>query len=299
MKRLFVLAGLVSATIALAGCSRELDVPASAKGDFEIILQTDYTRTVNDGMSTNWSENDALSVFYAPAGTTHWSGNYEFTVTVPETGHAKGTIGTLTGDSYDWHALYPHQSQNTVSRADTFFGGETQVQACGNDMSHLAGPAAPLHGRALGVAANEIPALLMEQAASVIRFELQNTFDEAVCVERIVFTAPTDIVGEYLVNFFPEDPIYTAREGSVSNTATLTVETPPDLQPDATSSFYLLVRPFTAAAGETLTVEMFGRTPDGTKRADITKEVVLTEDKTFHPGKIKTMKVSFGVEGAP
>ncbi|MDY6464561.1 MAG: fimbrillin family protein [Bacteroidales bacterium] len=299
MKRFFFLAGLVSAALALAGCARELDIPVSAKGDFDIILNAGDTRTVNDGMSTNWSENDALSVFYAPAGTTQWAGNCEFTVTDPETGHAKGSIGALTEESYDWYALYPYQSQNQVYKADTFFGGEAQVQKTDNDMSHLAGPTVPLFGRGLGVARDQIPSIQMMQASSVIRFDIQNKFDEAVCVKQITFTAPTDIVGEYTVNFFPEEPLYTAKDGSVSNTATLAVENPVSLEPDATSSFYLVVKPFAAASGETLTVQMVGRTPDGTKQAVVTKEIVLTADKTFHQGKIKTLKVPFGVEGDP
>ena len=111
MKKLLLFAGLVAATLSFVGCNKqEVDVPGLDGKKVEIILTDAQTRTVNDGMSTKWVDDDKLSVFYAPAGTTEWSANTPFTVTDATNNKATGEV-ELTEASYDWYLFYPYTKQ--------------------------------------------------------------------------------------------------------------------------------------------------------------------------------------------
>ena len=100
MKKALFFAGLAAATLSFVGCNKEADFAGNGT-PIEIVLNTVDTRTVNNGLETKWKANDALSVFYAPAGTTEWSANTKFTVTDTEAGLAKGEV-SLAAESNDW-----------------------------------------------------------------------------------------------------------------------------------------------------------------------------------------------------
>lgn len=302
MKKSLLFAGLAAATLAFVGCNKEAELP-SVGGDFEIVLNTVDTRTVNDGLSTKWAEKDALSVFYAPANTENWSSNIKFTVADTESGLAKGEVGELTATAYDWYLFYPYTSQipnptavnsDGVNKGYVTIGGQFQTQAGDGDMAHLAGSKVPLYGVTRKVAVGETPVVAMKQAAAVIRFQVQNKLDEEIQVSSVKFTAPTDIVGTYYIDFTGILPAYTASgENYVFDNATLTVTEPALLSRDASSELYLVVKPFLAEAASTLTVEVNVETPDGTKKGTVTKEITLEAETEFLAGKIKTLNVPF------
>ena len=109
MKKAFFFAGLAAAALTFVGCNKEADYAGNGT-PVEIVLNTVDTRTVNNGLETKWKANDALSVFYAPAGSTDWSENTKFTVTDTEAGLAKGEV-SLTAESNDWYLFYPYTLQ--------------------------------------------------------------------------------------------------------------------------------------------------------------------------------------------
>ena len=95
-KALFFFAGLVAVSLAFVGCNKEADMHVTGKKTAELRLSTVDTRTVNDGMNTEWANGDTLTVFYAPTGTTTWSQNTRFTVSDPDLG-----TYTVPGSVYD------------------------------------------------------------------------------------------------------------------------------------------------------------------------------------------------------
>ena len=179
MKKALFFAGLAAASLSFVACNKEADFAGNGT-PFEIQLSTVDTRTVNNGMNTNWKENDNLSVFYAPAGGEEWSENTKFTVSDPETGVANGEVN-LTASSYDWYLFYPYTYQipNPKSlKSDGSFGGyvyigsgasSSQKQNGLNSTAHLAGGDLPMVGVQKGVAASETPSVPMKHLTTVAR----------------------------------------------------------------------------------------------------------------------------------
>ena len=151
MKKVLFFAGLAAAALSLVGCNKEADLAVSGK-KVEIVLSNVDTRTVNDGMSTAWANEDALNVFVASAGSTEYGSNNKFVVDDAASNHATGTVTLGTGN-YDWYLLYPYDSHvttpaNTNAGYLTVGSGskKTQTQAGINNKEHLAGANLPVYG---------------------------------------------------------------------------------------------------------------------------------------------------------
>jgi len=295
MKKALLFAGLAAAALSFASCNKqEADVQSPDGKTVEIVLTNPATRTANDGLTTNWVSGDALNVFYAPTGTTTYSSNTEFDITDVDNNKATGTV-SLTEDAYDWYLLYPY-SKYIKTPANTSSGyipvgcksNASQTQAGLNSTAHLAGSNLPVWGVAKNVSASDNPAVEMKHVTSVVKVNLTNASSEAITVSEIAFTGTEDIVGTYYIDFSGDEPAF-AGSGTnyVSETATLAVSDADALAAGASAAFYIAVKPFTASAGDTLTVKV---TADA---GYVEKEVVLTKDVEFKSGYIKTLNVSF------
>ena len=302
MKKALLFAGLAAAALSFVGCNKEADLAPKSKS-VEIVLTDAQTRTVNDGMSTIWKSGDELTVFYAPASTTDWSANTKFTVQDVSSNRATGEV-TLEEDAYDWYAFYPYTSQlpnpttlnpETSSRKGyTTVGGQFQSQKYDDNMEHLAGTKVPVFGNVKNVPANEIPAIEMKNAASVVRFKVTNGKTEDLHILSVKFTAPEDIVGTYYIDFSGTAPSFVGSgESYVFDNVTVTNAAPDDLAPDSNSEFYAVIKPFTAASGSKLKLEIEAENVDGSKKGTTTKEITLTSNTEFKAGYIKTLTVPF------
>ena len=179
MKKAFFFVGLAAAALSLVGCNKEADLAVSGK-KVEIVLSNVDTRTVNDGMSTAWENEDALNVFVAPAGSTEYGSNNKFIVDDAASNHATGTV-TLGSGAYDWYLLYPYDSHVTTP-ASTNAGYMTigsgskkvQTQAGINSKEHLAGANLPVYGIVKNVPAEQTPVVSMKHVAAVICVNVTN-----------------------------------------------------------------------------------------------------------------------------
>ena len=298
MKKSFLFAGLAAA-LCLVGCNKEADFRVG-NDDFTVILNNVDSRTVNDGLHTNWVENDQLNVFYAPAGSTSWSNNIKFTVTDVASNLATGSVGELTESAYDWYFLYPYSSyvvSPTGLKADGTPSGYmtvgsaangSQQQAGYNSMAHLADSNVPVYGVVKGVAASEQPVVAMYQMTSVVKVNVKNQTEAPVHIMNVSLTAPVDIVGTYYLDITGAAPAFTpSGESYVSKTAVLNVSGHTDLAVGATATFYLAVKPFTVAAGSDLTVTVTGSNGEQA----LTK--TLAADAVFSAGRIKELNVNY------
>ena len=304
MRKSLFFAGLAAAALSFVGCNKEADLAPQSKS-VEIVLTDAQTRTVNDGMSTIWEQGDQLSVFFAPAGTTTWSANNQFTVQDVSSNRATGTV-TLEAEANDWYAFYPYTKQlpnpttlnpegSQYERSGyTTVGGKIQSQKEDDNKEHLAGKSVPVFGNVKNVPANEIPAIEMKNAASVVRFKVTNGTTKALHILSVKFTAPEDIVGTYYIDFSGTTPTF---EGSgatyVFDNVTVNNASPVDLAPDSNSEFYAVIKPFTAASGSKLTVEIEAENADGTNASTATKEITLTAATEFKAGYIKTFNLTY------
>ena len=299
MKKALFFAGLAAATLSFVGCNKEADY-AGRDGDFEVILNNDDTRTVNNGMQTTWAENDQLSAFYAPAGTTTWSGNIKFTVKEAGSNVATGKVGELTESAYDWYFLYPYSgyvASPTGLNAEGEPSGYMTVGSAANgsqrqsgydSMAHLAGSALPVYGVVKNVPADEQPVVAMHQLASVVKVNVKNATAAPVHITNVAVTAPVDIVGTYYLDITGAAPGFTpSGENYVSKTASLVVADHTDLAVGATASFYLAVKPFTAAAGSEFSVSVTASNGEQTSVKPLVAETV------FSAGKIKEVNVNY------
>lgn len=292
MKKLLLFAGLAAA-FAIVGCNKQETDYAGNDGKFTIRLATPETKTTNDGLSTKWAEGDALTVFYAKAGTTDYSENNKFEISSPEDGVANADI-TLASGSYDWYAFYPYNSYFTTPANDndnparTYIGGRSdraQTQAGYNSMEHVAGSNVPVYGVVKGVSSTNDPVIQMKHIASVAEIVVTNKSGKAVTITGVDLSAPdgVDIVGQYNISF-DATPTFTKYQDYQSNTAKLTVTDGTALANGASAKLYLVVKPFQA---KDLTVKV--TTDAGSQE----KSVSLSSAASFQAGHIKTLNVPF------
>lgn len=304
MKKSLFFAGLAAAALAFVGCNKEADYAGNGR-KVEIVLSDVATRTINSGMSTEWNAGDELSVFTAPAGTTTWSANTKFTVQDASANRATGEV-ELTADAYDWYAFYPYTRAipnpttlnpegSTYERSGyTTVGGQFQTQKMDDNMEHLAGVKVPVFGNVKNVPAGETPVIEMKNAASVVRFKVVNDLDEAIKVLSVKFTAPEDIVGTYYIDFSGTAPAFVGSGDTyVFDNVMVTNADPSGISPDSNADYYAVIKPFTAAAGAKLKVEVEAENADGTKKGTATKEITLAAATEFKPGYIKLLNIPF------
>lgn len=306
MKKALFFAGLAAAALTFVGCNKEADYAGNGR-KVEIVLSDVATRTINYGMSTEWKSGDELSVFTAPTGTDTWSSNIKFTVQDASANRAAGEV-ELTADAYDWYAFYPYTSQipnpTTLNPEGSSHersgyvtvGGQAQVQKSDDNKEHLAGTKVPVFGNVKNVPADEMPVIEMKNAASVACFKVTNALEEQIRILSVKFTAPEDIVGTYYIDFSGTAPAFVASGDTyVYDNVTVTNSDPSSIAPDSNGEFYAVIKPFTAAAGAKLTVEVEAESADGAKKATATKEVTLPAATEFKPGFIKTLNIPFDV----
>lgn len=300
MKKALLLTGLAfTFALFISGCQRETEFKDPTGTPVDILLTLDDTRTVNDGMSTKWEENDGLTCFFAPAGTDSYSNVIQFKIINPETGMASG-YANLTEAAYDWYLVYPYipwiDSPADRDKAVVEIGTTNQLQYGNDNMSELAGYRMPLYGVARNVPADEMPTVTMHQAAAVAAVNVTNGTTRALDIWKITLKAPCDIVGKYSIDFSTGEPVYTTApdKQDVYDEATLEVYSPDLIPAGGSARFYLALKPFTLAAGDKLTLEIEGGTYS--ERMTVTKELTVSEAVSFKPGYIKKLNVAFDGE---
>ena len=282
---LFKIAAWTAGLLALTQCASVQEVEFAAAGSsFEVFATPVDTRTVNSGLSTLWVEGDRFNLFHAAAGATSYVSDGAFAVDDIETGHAKGSVSSLGTDAYDWYMVYPYASSATAPTAVPVTvgaaSGAAQIQNGADDMSHLAGEAFPLSGKAQSVAADAVPTLPVAPIVSVIAVNITNPGEADVNITNVRFQAPEAIVGSFKVNVTGESPVFTPV--AASEEASLKVEGGALLKKGENAVFYLGIKPFVAAAGSTLTLTL----------NEEVHTLTLTRPVSFSAGKIKTLNVT-------
>ena len=284
-KRLFQILGLAVVSLALTECAvQEVEMAAPAGINFEVFATPTDTRTVNSGLYTQWESGDKFNLFHAKAGSATFTADGAFTVDDEETGHATGTVTSAVTAASDWYMVYPYASGSTSPKAASVKIGATagapQVQAEADDMTHLAGSAFPLAGKAAAVAAGVTPTLPVAPIVSVLAVNLTNPGEGTAHISSIRFKAPEAIVGTFQVDITGENPVFTPV--SASDEALLSIPGGAPLAKGENSVFYLGIKPFTAPAGATISLTV----------NDEVHSLTLTRPFTFAPGKIKALNLT-------
>ena len=303
-KHVYSLGLMLAATFTLTNCAQELDnpvYPGVEGAPFEILVSTPDTKTVNDRMATNWAEGDKLNVFHAVGENSEYKNNYAFEISDLEKGKFTGVLSETLDveEEYNWFAFYPYDSHiNTPANTNSGYmtvgskAKESQTQNGNNSMAHIAGPNYPLSGFAIATPAKDVPVIPMSHVSSLLEINVTNNSDQPLNVTEVTFTAPDNIVGTYYIDFTkaiaPESFVGSGND-YVSKTAKLEVKDAEELASDESAKFYLAVKPFVAAAGEKLTINVNG----------YSKELSLEKLVEFSAGKIKKLNFSYDKKNEP
>ena len=303
-KNLFAL-GLIAlaALTLLTNCSKsridvnEEDKTPSIQGSYELVANSsdkDLTKTVNSGMSTVWAASDKLTVFHAETTTSTYvkDGMFSTTDSDKDAGLFKGTLTSAleSGKAYDWYVIYPNKddistpANTTVSYNVGGRNDKPSTQTANDNKEHLDGSYFPLFGKATGVAYDAKPSVTMNHLASVVEVKVTNNSSAPLTVDYVTFTAPEGeaIFGQFKIDFTTSPVTYT-NSSNVSETAMLEVKSGSAIAIGNSASFFIGIKPFTAASGKTLKVSVNGHE----------KSLVLSSDATFQPGKIKTLNFNY------
>lgn len=281
---------------ALTNCTQEIENPAQQPEEtgypFEIVASTVDTKTVNDGMHTKWAEGDQINLFHAVTDGTDYKNNGAFTVKDVEAGSFTGNLSETLDveEEYDWYALYPYSDKITTPGERTagfvyigYSSGLNQTEY--NSTASLKGSVCPLYGVAKAVPGADMPSIEMKHLSSVVAIKITNKTNEPLTVTEASITAEEDIVGTYYIDITGESVNYTPSAANyVKNTAVVKITGEVDaLSTDESATLYAAIKPFTAEAGQKLTLSVNG----------YSKELTLPKDVTFSAGKIKTVNFSY------
>ena len=135
----------------------------------------------------------------------------------------------------------------------------------------------PLWGQDNRVDKKERPRFKMKYPYAVAAIEITNNTPGNIVVASAGIKATEDIVGEFTID---NSGKLTKINGKTSSTATTTIKNAP-ISSANTQTFYMPVKPFTAAAGKKLTVYVNGSYRD----------ITLEKELKFEAGKITTISV--------
>ena len=299
MKRTLIpLIVMAAAAIASVSCNKEEPVaPDVQEGGipFEFYAKGISSKTTNSGLKTFWSAGDQVNLFHADANSTTYIPDGAFTTaTAGESVTFTGELASAltNGSDYDWYAIYPY-NKNITTPANTGDKGYVtvgssksghQTQTGNSNKDHIAGTNYPIAGAVEDVTAPTTPSITMSHLTTLMAVNVKNGTTSPITVSEISFTGTEDIVGTYYINFVSDPVVYTkSGESYVGNKATLQVSGGTDIAANATATFYLAVKPFTAPASGTLTIDVIA--DNGRQR----RSKVLASATSFVAGKINTL----------
>ena len=294
MKKILSWGMMLAAAFTLTNCAKEIDTPVqepeSVGYPFEIVASTVDTKTVNDGMSTKWAAGDKLNVFHVLSDETNYVNDNDFTVSDIEAGVFTGTIAEQLDveEEYDWYVMYPYNEKvitpGEKTAGFTYIGYSTGLNQTGyNSMASLKGSVCPLYG--IAKYAGVRPEITMNHLSSIVAINVTNKNEDPLTISSASFTAPEDIVGSYFIDITGESVVYTPSDANyVKNTAIVNVTSGATaLAKGESAILYAAIKPFTAAAGQKLTLSVNG----------YSKEIELSNPVTFAAGKIKTLNFGY------
>lgn len=141
MKTTTKFAALVCASFVLAGCQQDAPIVETQAGPGEIEItasngEADATRTVLNGLQTEWLANDQIGVFSPEAGA---SNSVLMAQTAGKTSNFRGSFAwSSTAATHSFYAYYPYQSGTFPATAVPVFVPNYQQQESGNSTKHLA-----------------------------------------------------------------------------------------------------------------------------------------------------------------
>ena len=282
MKKYITLLSMVAALFSFTGCLDEQlgqtqggNVEAGA--EFTITLNP-ATRTVNDGMRTNWEEGDKVNVFHAVSGSKDYvnDGAFEFDSGSSFTGRLAESL--KSDETYDWYVSYPYNESMESPEAMIINIPADQYQSEDGSMAHLAGDLCPLAGTAKSIVASPVNSVVisMKRLVTVMKIKVTNYEANPMDLSLVSFMAngcthenetvnlmagahAQTITGTYEVDFTSSKVIYNHVDkgmGSGSPRPLIHLNTPKTIGLNESATVYLAAIPFYIPNATSLTIGM-------------------------------------------
>lgn len=291
MKKIFALATLLVAALALTNCSKEEIVTPEVEGkNFELFASMGNTRTTMDNLVTSWANGDAMNVW--TAATEGFTSHGQFTISDVANGKFEGTLNEAFDNTTanDWYALYPYNSKISAPDGSSYMyvGHSAPVQTGNNSQAHLSGSSAPLYGIAKAVAGTDTPVFQMHHLSSFVRVRVTNNTTAPFAVASVTLYSDNNYVaGSYYVDVTGDTVEYNPSGGNYTKTeVTLTVKEGEEIAVGEKAEFYLPIAPIEFTAEDLLTIDV--TTVDG---ALVSVEKSIPANKVFAAGKMTTLNV--------
>ena len=288
------------------------------------------TRTAHDSENngTKWSANDTINVYHSVHNRNSYKNNHAFIIADVEKGlFGGGLTERLASGTYDWCFLYPYDKSRGNTTTTTVQMGATKgtdgayVQRLTNgagSKEHIAGTLFPMYGHASGISADQNPKVQMRHMSAIVALKIVNQGDSKkenleqekndsdkrqIVINDITFAVPaysTSAISQKaipIVGSFNVDPTndinsasFTPVTGASSNSVKLEFAST-KIDPGASATFYLAVRPFDVSnsvlggsekrTGLTLSITINGST----------RSVEIPAGTKFEAGKVTTLRV--------
>ena len=271
--------------------AKEVDIAGERLSyDLTVVADMAETRTANNGNSTVWVADDALTVLHIEeGGSTYFGSRFYFS---GENNAFKGRV-TDVADYNNWYMVYPYREDNTSAEAIHITVLPELVQTGNNSRAHLAGEGFPLYGKAVNMPRSAELNVYMSNALAVMKYNVTNTTDSPIVVKNIVIAAPDPVSGNF-VGDLTNDTVEWTPDGTTSSNVTVRVVDGEAIAAGASASFYAGAIPFSVAPGGQLKVKVTAVHPSAPDQEIVFYHVYnLTDGTTFNPSSIKTLNLSF------
>lgn len=287
---------LLALSAALTNCAADADLPAPRSGAIPFGIEAaPATRTAADGFGTVWTAADKLNLFHVREDLCTDCGEFTVSSEEPASGRFSGTLpGELDpAAAYDWLAVYPYSANTTApDRVSVLIASTTQRQTDNGATTHAAGSRVPLYGRISALAGSETPVFRMRHLGAMIRVRVTNREAAELRVARVSLTsAAFQLVGSFTVDLGGDRPAYSNSSREDLKSTTLLVDQGRGgtaIPTGGSADFYLVVRPFEAAADETLALTVTGADGRSSERT-----VTIPAGKSLPAGKITTLAIDY------
>ena len=271
--------------------AKEVDIAGERLSyDLTVVADMAETRTANNGNSTVWVADDALTVLHIEeGGTTYYPSRFYFS---GENNAFKGRVSDVA-EYNNWYMIYPYREENVSAEAIHITVQPELVQTGNNSKAHLAGEGFPLYGKAVNMPRSAELNVYMSNALAVMKYNVTNTTDSPIVVKNIVIAAPDPVSGNF-VGDLTNDTVEWTPDGTTSSNVTVRVVDGEAIAAGASASFYAGAIPFSVAPGGQLKVKVTAVHPSAPDQEIVFYHVYnLTDGTTFNPSSIKTLNLSF------
>ena len=266
--------------------------PVTEEADFLITTENPATKTVFDGAHTLWAEGDRITAIDIEDGGDQY---YASSMTYRGDNVFGGRV-TYAGDVNNWYLIYPYREDNVTPKETHIHVPEVQTQDGNDDMSHIAGVGFPLIGKELAVSRASQLHVTMRNVLARLDFKVTNTTGSALVFKQVVFTAPSDICGDFVGDITNDTPSWTA-EGDAFRSMTLNIEDGSPVAAGSMAQFHAGVAPFTVPAGGSIKAKVVAVNPTNPGTEIVFYHIFNIQNATaLRPGMSYSFNVSFDAE---